>query len=565
MHRILVEERGFDIHEREVMRTRTKLGMMLRQPNGAKEGFVSNGKRAYEEIDNDDDATGVDYGNLNEGDLDDDIINHLTSSQFTETAELEKSSRDSKSANKASNPLIVSRIRSSGMAGKPRAPTPELSEEVIAKRHERMLKKQAESDELWRTKKRRRRTRDRAGLPADPPCPPRFPSETTIDEAKKFLHLNDKTYQEMRRNFTNICNELSIIKKTLAGPDGWKAAMDRLILESPHLTRYCNDMPSPGRKERLAVDIICSDVTKRIRVQGNKMTIADAKNALGVNPEESRQIRSAYYDILKADHFTSKLEAGDEHWDELKQKWIDGLPILQDILAPGDADPQHSLKVKAIEVLCRDVMKRLRDDQAKHDPNRKKMQVEKSSANKPANESENASNQASHGYTPAITHLASEALANSSNLVPTSMAQNPFMDHAHLGLPNMSQDAYGDFDLDPELFNTALDGNLTQAPEDDHRLTPVFFRLSPSSPIQVEPKIWLDPISSVTIKNIETSALSKHPIPAAMRVSKIEGILRTAPHDLECPCHLGNDGEVKAYMEYLNGGKVVLEISLAPL
>ena len=544
------------------MRTRTKLGMLLRQPNGAKERSAPNGKRSYEEFDNDiNDGADVDYGNLSQGEIDEDLMDHLTSGQFVQASELSNSLKRSKTSIKTSN---LSRIGPSGMASKPRLPIPELSEEVIAKRHERMLKKQAESAELWRTKKRRRRTRDRAGLPADPPCPPRFPSETTIDEAKKFLHLDDTAYQKMRREFTAICNELRISKKTLAGQEGWKAAMDRLIRESPHLTRYCCEKPSADGKEKLAVDIICSDVTKRIRVQGSKMTIADAKNALGVNPEESRQIRSAYYDILKADHFTSKLEAGDEHWAELKQKWIDSLPILQEILAAKDTGSDLSLKEKAIEVLCRDVMKRLRDDQAKHDPNRKKLQHQKASSDTAANDDDNSTENHSHQYTSGISDLASQALATSSNLASSSMAHNPFMDHPNLGLPHMSQDPYEDFHIDPDLFGAAMDGSLSHAPN-HHRPTPVFFRLSHLSPIQVSPKIWLDPLTSFTIKDIETSALSKHPVPAAMRVSKIEGIMRTQPLDLEYPCHLGNDGEVKAYMEYLDGGKVVLEISFAPL
>ena len=544
------------------MRTRTKLGMLLRQPNGAKEGPAPNGKRSYEEFDNDvNDGAGTNYENLSQAEIDEDLMDHLTSGQFVQASELGNSLKRSKTSIKTSN---LSRIGPSSMTSKPRLPTPELSEEVIAKRHERMLKKQAESAELWRTKKRRRRTRDRAGLPADPPCPPRFPSETTIDEAKKFLHLDDTAYQKMRREFTAICNELRISKKTLAGQEGWKAAMDRLIRESPHLTRYCCEIPSTDGKEKLAVDIICSDVTKRIRVQGNKMTIADAKNALGVNPEESRQIRSAYYDILKADHFTSKLEAGDEHWAELKQKWIDSLPILQEILAAKDTGTDLSLKEKAIEVLCRDVMKRLRDDQAKHDPNRKKLQHQKASSDTAVNNNDNSMENHSHQYTPGISDLASQALATSSTLASSSMAHNPFMDHSNLSLPQMSQDPYGDFHIDPELFDTAIDGSLSHAPN-NHRPTPVFFRLSPLSPIQVSPKIWLDPLTSFTIKDIETSALSKHPVPAAMRVSKIEGIMRTQPLDLEYPCHLGNDGEVKAYMEYLDGGKVVLDISFAPL
>jgi hypothetical protein len=61
----------------------------------------------------------------------------------------------------------------------PGGASPSLSPEVIKKRKERYEKLQAESDERWAAKKRRRRTRGWAGLPADPPGPPRFPSSAT--------------------------------------------------------------------------------------------------------------------------------------------------------------------------------------------------------------------------------------------------------------------------------------------------------------------------------------------------------------------------------------------------
>jgi hypothetical protein len=63
------------------------------------------------------------------------------------------------------------------------------------------------------------------------------------------------------------------------------------------------------------------------------------------------------------DHFTSKLETGPEHWAEPKPQWIDETPLLKELLADGGNDPQHAHKLKALEVLCRDVMKRLRDAQ----------------------------------------------------------------------------------------------------------------------------------------------------------------------------------------------------------
>ena len=67
------------------------------------------------------------------------------------------------------------------------------------------------------------------------------------------------------------------------------------------------------------MDVICTDVTKRMRTMQLKMTIAEAKTILGSNPEESRTIRQEFVNVLKEDHFTSKTEAGQEHWEELKE------------------------------------------------------------------------------------------------------------------------------------------------------------------------------------------------------------------------------------------------------
>ncbi|EOD47851.1 putative glutamyl-trna amidotransferase subunit a protein [Neofusicoccum parvum UCRNP2] len=184
--------------------------------------------------------------------------------------------------------------------------------------------------------------------------PPRFPSETTIDESKSYLNLDNELYRQLRDQFQTICEEESVIKKTLAGPDKWQQVKDRLIAENEHLQAQFTDeqMEKPDQK-MLSLDVICTDVTKRMRTMERRMTIAEAKNIIGVNPAESRQIRDEFYEILKADHITRSA-------------------ILQRILAPGDTDPQHQQRLKALEVLCRDVMKRLRDDQTKRDPSRKK-------------------------------------------------------------------------------------------------------------------------------------------------------------------------------------------------
>ncbi|KAJ0376996.1 hypothetical protein COL922a_014130, partial [Colletotrichum nupharicola] len=122
-------------------------------------------------------------------------------------------------------------------------------------------------------------------------------------------------------------------------------------------------------------------------------------------------IRNAFYNTLKQDHFTSKLEAGDEHWKELKEQWIQGSDLLQRILAPGSADPEHATKLKALEVLCRDVMKRLRDVQTKRDSSRKR-QAPSTNIHVPDTTNTDIITPYDNGISNGISTLASQALAS---------------------------------------------------------------------------------------------------------------------------------------------------------
>ena len=313
-------EEGYDLKERELMRVRAKNRWLLRVPNGMKDK--------------------VDAMNLQ--------AEEMTEEQF-----------DSFQAQLESAAGIVPMIPRNIGAVPP--PLPEDEVEKRKRRHDELLE---ESEKRMAAKKRRRRTKTWAGLPADPEgAPPRFPSETTLEESKVFLELSNDKYRDMRDQFQALCESVGVIKKTSCGPDKWAAVKDQLVRENVELQKvFWNETQHTKESKNLALDVICTDVTKRMRTMETRMTIADAKNALGVNPEQSRQIRNAFYNILKADHFESKLAAGDEHWTELKQEWIASQPILQQILAPGESDPNHQKKQKALEVLCRDVMKRLRDD-----------------------------------------------------------------------------------------------------------------------------------------------------------------------------------------------------------
>lgn len=463
MLRILNEE-GFEIKERELMRVRAKNRWLLRVPNGMKsqsnmqtsaqppedEGLLALQQEVYK----------------NEGPFND------TETLLTDTAS-------------------------------PRPPSPGLSPEVLAKRKERLERLKAESAERWATRKRRRRTRGWAGLPADPPGPPRFPSETTIDESKKHLNLDNVMYRQIRDQFQRICEDAGFIKKTVAGPEKWQEAKNKLIQESQHLQHVFWEDPNQLDAKALALDVVCTDVTKRMRTLERRMTIAEAKNALGVNPEESRQIRNAFYNTLKADHFTSKLEAGDEHWTKLKEQWIQSSELLQQILAPGPTDTEHTTKLKALEVLCRDVMKRLRDDQTKRDPAPKHSNSQEHTQS-PDFGSSHISSAFGGSITNGISTLASQALASA---------------------PVASSDL-GDLQIDPSLLQAANDPSFATANHQDSGHTfgyvdpllepsamqiPVYLRIHAQSSLHGDAKPWIEKLTTRSVAELRQLVNTRYP------------------------------------------------------
>ncbi|KAI9805985.1 MAG: hypothetical protein M1825_000599 [Sarcosagium campestre] len=502
----ILNSEGHDIKERELMRVRAKNRWLLRVPNGMK----SSGKAAAQE-------------NINPstGDIDADLI-----ARFQQEARM-----DPDAATSNNQP--------------PRDTSPGLSEEVIQKRRERMQKLEEDSNARWATRKRRRRTRGWAGLPADPPGPPRFPSETTIDESKAFLSLDNELYRDIRDKFQEICEQGGFVKKTAAGPDKWQAAKDELIQYSGHLQAVFMDTEVPMDSKALALDVVCSDVTKRMRTLERRMTIAEAKNVLGVNPEQSREIRNAFYQTLKADHFTSKLEAGDEHWRELKDQWIRGSPLLLGILAGGDDDPQHQSKLRALEVLCRDVMKRLRDDQTKRDPSRKKQRVTGPGPGPAAPKSSLAQQQ---------VQVAAQA--------------------QELSLSGLGQED-SDLQIDPSLLMAANDPSIGMGEDDGGQLNdsfatsaaygseqqptiPVYFRLSPLSQMPQAPKMWLGILTSISITELRQLATMKHPNTSIVR---IDGVAKD-DHNNEISFGIDDDEELEAYLAYVQGAKVTFNVHL---
>jgi len=480
-----LNDEGFQIKERELMRVRAKNRWLLRIPNGQ--------KASPEDVQ---------------------LEAQLLAAAAEDTAQ------DGQDPQPQSPAAVPASAPASGAV--PAPPEEVVPDDVLRKRKERHDKMQAESDERWANKKRRRRTRDYAGIPADPPGPPRFPSETTLGESMDFLEMNPELYKEARADFQRICEDMRIIKKTLAGTDKWQAAKNRLIQENAHLNAVFAN-PDKRQAKDLALDVIATDVTKRMRTMDTRMTIVDAKNILGVNPEQSRQIRNSFYIILQNDHFTSKLETGPEHWNELKDQWILCTPMLQEIMRE-DQDPSLlDRKKKALEVLCRDVMKRLRDAQKRDD-----------GTVKPPTPKPTPARKEKPAMAPPLPALDTSDL----QIDPSILADTATAATAH-AQPT------------PETPASAPAPNPTTP-------IPVYVKPHTESTIHARDKMFLSQLSTRTYAELTHIIMSKWSDSA---IVKIEGMAK-APTGSDIAFTIDGDDELDAYLDHVQGAKVVFVVQV---
>lgn len=205
---------------------------------------------------------------------------------------------------------------------------PALNPEQEMMRMQRLNDLQRESDERLRSGKRRRRIRGYSHFPPDAPdVEPRYSSETTLDECKAFLNLTNDHYTTIRKDFQTICEEMGIIKKTECADGVWEESKRRLTRGNMHLSAMMHPLQPEQEKKANALDCLCMDVTKRMRVAGKAITIAEANNILGINPRESKEIRRSLYEIFTSDAFESRLLAGEVSSHGL---WVALFPSGQD-------------------------------------------------------------------------------------------------------------------------------------------------------------------------------------------------------------------------------------------
>jgi hypothetical protein len=501
-----------------------------------------------------------------------------------------------------------------------------MNPESVLQRQLRHQQLQLESEEKWRTRKRRRRTRGWAGLPADAPGePPRFPSETTIDEAKAYLALDNNMYRQLREHFSRICEAEGVIKKTIAGPDKWAQIVRQLIREDAHLSTVFQQEPEvlhnnealfrPKGQRALSLDVVCMDVTKRLRTIENRMTLAEAKNILGLNPEQTRDVRATYIAMLKADHFTNKYEAGEQHWADLKTEWVNKCELLSRALGQGDADPAYPKKLRALEVLSRDVMKRQQQERAAKDPSKKKqahkgpgpgpappivtplpsMQQQQQQQRDRQAPYPSAANTTPPAAAPAISSTSDLQIDPSLLLAASDAAMPPY--HSHYTPAHTARDApqtgdptqptylshngtYFSSATQPHTFiaaaaaaaaaatapssspssstpasasaSASASTSTTAHPPTPSTPLPVYFRLHPHSSTPFPSKtMWLSILHSSSAAELRCLATREHPGTVVLRLEGIVAYRHDGGGEREVAVEVASDDEVGAYLGHV--------------
>lgn len=593
-----LQNEGFQISDRELMRLRVRLKLLLRESvPRAKRKTPAEGAAREKKKPSRKKAIGVSGNGL---------ISQLGNAILAEESSSEEESSAGEETSQQQSDELVQMLQPSASQPESNPTATSVDVEAALRKQLRQEQLQIESDEKWRTRKRRRRTRGWAGLPADAPGePPRFPSETTIDEAKAHLSLDNKMYRELRERFSTICEQESVVKKTIAGPEKWAQIVQQLIRDSTHLSNVFQDEPEvlqnneavfrPKGQKALSLDVICMDVTKRLRTLENRMSLLDAKNILGLNPQQTRQARSAFAAKLTAAGFTNKHEAGEQQWSDLKQTWVNESELLTRALAQGEADPEYARKVKAVEILARDVMKRQQQERSAKDLSKKKMSHQgpgpgpappvvppHSSMLTRHNTNTMTSNttQTNHGDMPA-TSPSTDLQIDPSLLLAASDAAFLPGPRYHQATHHMQDDDHHEASHHMQLQhqlqehashhhsqNTYMSHNQTYYTSSPTRTShptplPIYFRLHPHSSTPFPSKnVWLSLLHTPSVLGVHSLAMREHPDTVVL---KLEGLItyRDATGDREVVVEIGDDEELGAYLGHVGGqGKATFVVML---
>ncbi|CAH0029590.1 unnamed protein product [Clonostachys rhizophaga] len=419
----------------------------------------------------------------------------------------------------------------------------------------------------------------------------RFPSEMTIEEARLLLGLDDAQYRQLGSQFKKSCQQNGILKKTSVSSELWETLKSQLISEIPQLQRALVRFPDNLEMKMLALEIICSNITKRIRVATKKIGLPEAKNILGLNPNEARQMREALCEVLRDANCSSKSDVTAAEWKQLKKRWGEKCEAVQRAidLSPDHAD--YNKTSRAIELLAKNVIARIQQTQKQNGeyvPRRKQKEP-----TVPISQRSNVSSIPDAGISqmaggdsvgllsntgpedePSYNTIASQSLQSRYGRTTTGLpaaggilrtvGQAP-ASHAHDAVPGMPDLSATGHHVPPAIQGDSQQQFLFQAAASAFQNTqpmqvePVaaYFRLHHASGFPTVP-LWIATMNEPSVMEVRKIVSDRHPDAFCAR---IEGIVKGGM-GVELPLKIEDDEELRAYMSHLQGAAPTFRVQL---
>lgn len=394
--------------------------------------------------------------------------------------------------------------------------------------------------------------------------PTRYPSELTVAEARSVLGIDEASFKVIRETFGSICEQHDITKKSIAGPHKWERAKTLLIESTPLLRDAFDQNADDMGARKLSLDTLCMSITRSAHYKGMYVKVAGVKNALGANPQQIRELRQTFHDVLYEHgivHKTGPLR----NWPALKHEWAAKSPFIKNIIDHESKDEQGKQRAQLAEKFARDILKRLRDQ----------LRQKAKAQNSPPIEQHSAHDDSQDEYPHADFNISEHYLETAtSNHLPQSptytqpqlqIRRPPARAAKHAATPIVSLQPPLDAPSPITLPSTPISyTRMTRYTTNVAPIQPpaqscaVYMRLHPASNFTLPNSIWITTVPAVTIDSVRAAAAVKFP---GTICGLVEGVVKDGVGG-ELPLRVQDDQELTAYMSHLQGASPTFNVQL---
>lgn len=425
----------------------------------------------------------------------------------------------------------------------------------------------------------------------------RFPSQVSATVARERIGIDRPTYKNMRIVFKRICKDDGIIRKTEPDISVWEAAKVKLRSEIPqlHIAMSTSKDEEVARLKQISLDVICMDIAKGMRVTKSTNSVTEVRNTLGINPEESRQIRYLFMKILEEVNFKWKSNASPEQWAELNKLWAARSPMVAKIVASREGGPTGiQARADALKAIAKNGLSRYQELNLRKAVPPATTEAVASGAPQQllslgtmdtamdsfAGDSGDISfpDNTVSPDPPRQTRRSTRTAANAQPVVQLGQRRNPpkpakttrsntiaaptLPSHVHHTMQSTAPTANEQaFFVAAPSFPTTVYQQTTPAPSLFYQAPTafaVYFRLHPSSSFASAASLWISTLRSSLLQDLRGAAASKFPGTVCLRV---EGIVKDG-NGGEIPLQINQDDEMMAYMEHLQGSTPTFSVQL---